>query len=527
MKKHSRQYAMKLFKKHGYRANSGFTLIEVMVAITLLMIVILPLASLYVKSLSTIQGAALYSQALTLARSRMELVNALDYADIDYTNTIFCPGFPSHGPLLPYYSDYATTPDANMEYRDNPDTLDWVERYFNPTRSDGGSTIDYPTPIYRDYYNNFTGQLIDPNYNGLCDDDLNGDGVVDNTDRFIGNPNQDFYDTHIPPSNDFEGLDIAGDGVFDTVVEGMYANTFDQTMWRYNDNFQDRGNECVSPILDFGLLLDNEHLNQLSGGAFNLNDYRHREKTFANFVRMTTVIDPTPRLANPYHPDAYDDWVDQYYFWDRRVNDGYTDKQLLTLSLCLERDLPLVKGTNNLTIGVGGENVFDMIPDMGSGLQTTDPFQVNYRTPLYGKKVVVTVFYLSGEGEVIYEDLDGDGIPEEMPSETFASAKRVSVEKIYVNDYLLTRYPSLLRRDPSYSIPGVLPSLPGFGQSLYNIHMVPPQRRFIVDGHPAGVNTFDTLVIQPDIDAAEVGDPHDPCSEANDGLPYLGDRYWF
>ena len=515
---------MKLFKRHGHRSSSGFTLIEVMVAITLLMIVILPLASLYVKSLSTIQNAALYSQALALGRSRMELINSLDYADIDYTNTIFCPGFPFDGPLLPYYLNNGEglpydSPEVGYLNRNNDDTPDSDEAYFDPTR-DGG-TQDYPTPVYRDFYNNFTGQLIDPNYNGLCDDDLNGDGVVDDVDRFIGNPNQDFYEAGTGP-NDFDGLDIAGDGIFDTVVEGMYANTFDQTMWRYSDTFQDRRNECISPIIDFGLQLDREHLSQLSGVPFNLNDYRHREKTFANFVRMTTVIDPTPKLANPYHPDAFDDWVDQYYFWQRRTVDNYTDKQLLTLSLCLERDLPLAKGTNNLTVGVGTEDAKDMFTDQGTGLEETDPFKVNYSTPLYGKKVIITVFYLSGEGEIIYEDLDGDGIPEEMPSETFASAKRVSVEKIFVNDYLLTKYPALLRRDPSYRLPGLLNDFSDLGQSLYGIRLVPPQRRFRVDNNLA--NPFDALVLRPDISS---GDEFDPCVEDNDGLPYLGDRYWF
>ena len=180
-----------IFTKKRYRGSSGFTLVEVMVAITLLMIVILPLASLYVKSLTTIQGAALYSQALTLAKARMELITSLEYSDIDYINPIFCPGFPFTGGLLPYYStdgegDNYTAPESGAiayDNRDNPDTIDITERYFDPTGNghagENGADEDYPVPVYRDYYNNFTGQLIDPNYNGLCDDDLNGDEPPD------------------------------------------------------------------------------------------------------------------------------------------------------------------------------------------------------------------------------------------------------------------------------------------------------------------------------------------------------------
>jgi hypothetical protein len=237
---------------------------------------------------------------------------------------------------------------------------------------------------------------------------------------------------------------------------------------------------------------------------------------------MTTIIDPTPRLADPNHPDAFDDWVDQYYFWQRRTSDGYTDKQLLTLSLCLERDLPLIKGTNSLSVGVGGEDAF--VVDTGTGMEETDPFKVNYSIPLFGKKVIVTVFYLSGKGEVVYVDLDNDGIQEEMPSESYANAKHVSLERLFVNDVLLFKQESLRRRDPSYTYPGLVWDLSNPANPISwmrNILMVPPQRRFLIDNTVA---TPDGIVTVPDISS---GDEFDPCAEDNDGLPYLGDRYWF
>ncbi len=498
------------------RSSRGFTLVEVMVAITLLLIVVLPLASLYVKSLTTIQNAALYSQALALAHSRMELVEALDYDALDYTNPVFCPGFPFDGPVLPYMAtdgagNNYVRPDAEaFGNRNNPDTMDSDESYFDPTGAD--QSEDYPVPIYRDFYNNFTGELIDPNYNGLCDDDLNGDGVVDAIDISIGNPNNDTY----PSGHKYDGQDKAGDGIYDTVVEGMYASSYDPTMWRAN-----RIQECVSPILDYGLELDRNHDINFPGGGVT-RDYRHREKTFRNFVRMTTIIDPTPKLADPNRSDAAEDWVDQYYFWERRTSDSYTDKQLLNLSLCLERDLPIIKGTSSLSVGVGGEDAF--LVDNGTGLEETDPFKVNYAEPLYGKKVIVTVFYLSGEGEVIYEDLDGDGILDEMPSETYANAKRVSLERIFVNDILLFSPERVLMRDPTHTIAGLVWDLriPALPQShIDNIRLVPPQRRFLIDN---SLSTPDGIITIPDIAA---GDEYDPCAEDNDGLPYLGDRYWF
>jgi prepilin-type N-terminal cleavage/methylation domain-containing protein len=487
---------MRLFIR-TYRGNKGFTLVEVMVAITLLLIVILPLASLYVKSLSTIQGAALYSQALALARSRMELCEGLQYPALDYTNPAFVPGFPFTGPNHPfYYYDNKSASAGFQSYsdnRDNPDTTSVVEVAWDPIEGPGGSDT-YPVPMYRDYYNNFTGQLIDPNYNGLCDDDLNGDGIVDSVDILIGDPNNDVY----PAGAKYAGQPRAGDGIYDTVVEGLYANSFDPTQFRNLKN-----QEVVTPIIDFSLQLDNE---QLVGP---IQDYRHREKTFRNFVRMTTIIDPTPTLADPTHPDAYDDWVDQYYFWLRRTSDFYTDKQLLTLSLCLERDLPLMRGTDNLTVGVGGDTIDVASIDNGAGLVQTDPFKMNYAAPLYGKKVIVTVFYLSGKAEVVYEDLDNDGIPEEIPDETYANARHVS----------LFYQGRIVNRDPSYTIPGLVQDTSG-NRRINGIQLVPPQRRFTVD---TSINTPDGAVEIPDIRA---GDEYDPCAEDNDGLPYLGDRYW-
>ncbi|HYE80373.1 MAG TPA: prepilin-type N-terminal cleavage/methylation domain-containing protein, partial [bacterium] len=192
-------------------ASRGFTLLEVMIGITLLVIIVLPLASLYAVSLTTIQQSALYSQALGLARDRMEMVQAMDYGVLGWELESLVPGFEWHnrpGYIIAY------------QQRDVPSTPE-LEEVYDPTRNNG--SVDYEIPIYRDYYSNFTGQLLDPNFNGLCDDDLNGDGVVDILDQNICNPNGDVWNTTNPDLAFLNGQQQAGDGIYDTVVEGLYA----------------------------------------------------------------------------------------------------------------------------------------------------------------------------------------------------------------------------------------------------------------------------------------------------------------
>ncbi|HDS30120.1 MAG TPA: prepilin-type N-terminal cleavage/methylation domain-containing protein, partial [Firmicutes bacterium] len=274
-----RWYRMKNHPLNNLGKDRGFTLVEVMVAITILMLVILPLASLYVRSLTVIQNAALYSQAIQLAHERMAICETLDYGDLYYYNEVFTPGFP-----------YDSIPEA-YDNRDNPDTTDVVESYFDPTDS---YDENYPVPVYRDYYNNYTGQLLDPNFNGLCDDDLDGDGQP----GIYGDGGWDWDDIEIATNGrgvlysdpmydgtraqaEFGDMPVPGDGLYDTVVEGLYVTSMDP-MYR-----KVRATETATPILDMGLLLDRAHRDAVG-------DYRHREETFKNFVRMTTFIDPTP-----------------------------------------------------------------------------------------------------------------------------------------------------------------------------------------------------------------------------------------
>ncbi len=475
--------------KKLFRDTRGFTLLEVMVAITILLLVILPLASLYVKSLTVIQNAGLYSQAIHLSQERMEICIALEYDSLEYYNQIFTPGFPYVGPLpitheFDYYGNGLDAPGSvAYDNRDNPDTPE-LEWYFDPTDSNDD---DYPVPVYRDYYNNFTGRLLDPNYNGLCDDDLDGDGEA----GILGFGGPDLDDIEIAtngrliqysdpiysgtPAAALGNTWVPGDGLFDTVVEGNYIASMDP-MYR-----QIRTTESQSPILDVSLLLDQAHRGAVS-------DYRHREVTYQNFVRMTTFIDPTPRLSNPNDVDT---WVDQLYKRDMAVNDGYTPQELRRLELCLERDLPLNSGMTNFDVGV-----------RDAGIIERNEFNVNYAVPVYGMKIIVTVFYLTGEGEIQLTDIDNDGQLEEVPMETYGGARRIRLERTFYNTDLLN----------------------GF------VKQYPPPRRFYnytpngttdysgsaADNHP--VRTLTVPYVETD-----GGTDEDPCSIHNRGLPYLTD----
>ncbi|MCX6645037.1 MAG: type II secretion system protein [bacterium] len=465
----------------------GFTLLEVMVAITILLLVILPLATLYVKSLTVIQNAALYSQAIQLGQERVELCQALDYGSLFYYNEIFTPGFPYHESPLPPSDRYDGNGDqmtpcepAAYDNRDNPDT-DYIEWYFDPTHSGGlgPSGENYPVPVYRDYYNNYTGQCLDPNFNGLCDDDLDGDGdagilgaggidmedieiatngrlVLYSDPPFSGTPAAALGDTWVP-----------GDGLFDTIVEGSYVSSMDP-MYRKVQIL-----ESPAPILDYGLLLDQSHRAAVS-------DYRYREATFKNFVRMTTFLDPTPTLPDPRD---WTTWVDQLYIRDRQVDDLYTPEEIQKLFMCLNRDLPLSTGLTNFDVGPA-EQGFDEI----------DPFGLNYSTQVYGMRVIVTVFYLTGQGEVELVDPDGDGVYEELPMESYGGARRVRLERTFYN---------------TVNISG-------------NWKSWAPPRRYILSTVGTDPTNPARALTLPDNNSSNT--EHDPCDIGHrGGLPYLTD----
>ena len=479
---------MTRFYSKQIRKAKGFTLIEVLVAITILLLVVLPLASLYVKSLGVIQNAALYSQAIQLAQERMEVCQTVQYPALYYYNEIMAPGFPFAESPLPAGYGFDGQGNAMVEVvvnaydnRDNPDT-DRIELEFDPT---DWNTENYPVPVYRDYYNNYTGRLLDPNFNGLCDDDLDGDGIegilgidtafgaVDMDDIEIATNGRLFKYTDLPTPYDSSpaaSLDtwMPGDGLWDTVVEGKYVANMDP-MYR-----KVRVTESVSPIIDYALLFDREHDSAVA-------DFRHREQTYKNFVRMTTFIDPTPSLGTPLDTDS---WMDDYFFnYDATTNQGYSGADVFKTILCLQRDLPLNTGLTNSDLGVLDS---DLIVNDD---RQPDAFTLNYSPPIYGMRIIVTVFYLTGEGEIELVDFDGDGVYEEQPVETYGGARRVRLEREFYNNALIA----------------------GSGK------IFPPPRQFFPDTNGGVDNPLRSVTITD----TGSGDDFDQCSYDNNGLTYL------
>jgi hypothetical protein len=343
--------------------------------------------------------------------------------------------------------------------------------------------------------------LIDPNYNGLCDDDLDGDGrygVIDGDqdDILLANPPEgantvgDFWTDYAAIGDlpqymqDFEAkypnsLQKAGDGYYDTVVEGIYANAFDPWLYGTRQILRNNGSrEEVSPIIDFSLQINPQQDNPLVGF-----DYKHREQTFRTFARMTTIIDPTPELKDPNvrDPNLYH-IVDNIYIQRRLLDGDYSIGDLYKLTLCTQRDIPLGYGIDNRSVGIDQQG-FGNLDDYTQVL--VNPFTQNTSQPIYGKKVIVTVFFLSGEGE--QEDLNGDGFPD---GEIFSTANNVRMERVFYNNYLLA--------GPGE---GLAPPVPRFEKDFFDS-----------SGHLINDITGDA-------------DETDPCSFENNGLPYLDDDW--
>jgi len=467
----------------------GFTLLEVMIGITLLVIIVLPLASLYAVSLTTIQQAALYSQALALARDRMELAQLIDYRALDYDNESFAPGFEFFNALGGRTFGYRT---AYCCQRDDPSTSNFVEESYDPTDTDNEG---YPVPFYRDYYNNFTGELIDPNFNGLCDDDLNGDGIVDQLDINICNPNGTFWDT----GGAFPFLDgqpRAGDGLYDTVLEGQYVDTYDPLSGIRTAIAPSKGPELPAPIQDEGLKYDFRRFRGGGGGPTvpmpgGIPDFQHRNRTFDLFVRMTSIIDPTPRVGDPQDPNTL---VDQRYVGERINSDGWTNAQVAKFYACLQRDLPLYDGANTLTIAPHRATANPVV--LEAQWRQNTGFNKPATPPRQGKKVIVRVLYLSGEGDG--SDANGDGFPD---GESLASAKQVVLERLIADP---TRYAL-----GNTIVTGIDNILAGYTAPALKIS----QQVYQSIGEVA-----------PDV----TGDDYDSdfCSENNDGLPYYAPAYW-
>lgn len=409
----------------------GFTLVEVMVAITILLLVILPLAGLYVKSLAVIQKSAQLSTAIHLADERLDQVKILPYWKVEYTNPAFVPGF-SYVEQLPNgdrnwvglggLPNNSSLPNGNLglgtrqgnDINPSDGAGYYIDAEPDTSFSQGGTAINThniegilfdPTyisqnkgylPPYRDYYNNYTGQLLDKNYNGVIDDDVNGDGLIDGLDNLLGDPNRD---------------GLVGDGIFDTVVEGALLDALDPAYKNLQNTRLRYELEREAPIPDD--LLKND-FRQLEQWGLNRIDYTQKFRTFQNFVRMTTVIDPTPFCGDPYV-------LGGRYFVNPFDNTAFeTQRERLQAFLCLMRDYEPFYGVDALDRRTINEGEVDY-----------DWTNSNNRAPLYGKKVIVTIMWVT-DGTAA-QDVDGDGIPDQL---TYSSLQTFRRETFLKQDML-------------------------------------------------------------------------------------------
>jgi len=87
-------------------------------------------------------------------------------------------------------------------------------------------------------------------------------------------------------------------------------------------------------------------------------------------------------------------------------------------------------------------------------------------------------------------DLDGDGVYEEVPMETYGGARRVRLERMFYNS----------------------------GNINASSKSYPPPRRYLLSTAGTPENPARALTL-PDVE--DGGDGSDPCDLDHDGLPYL------
>jgi prepilin-type N-terminal cleavage/methylation domain-containing protein len=407
---------------HTSYQQRGFTLVEVMVGITILLLVILPLAGLYVKSLAVIQKSAQLSSAVHLAEERLNQIKSLPYWKVEYTNPAFVPGF-NYVEVLPNgdrnwvgfggLPSNSSLPNGNLgvgvRQGNNINVADgagWmIDAEPDTSFSMGGNRLNTwnveglmfdPTylfqnrgylPPYRDFYNNWTGQLLDKNYNGVIDDDVNGDGAIDGLDNLLADPNRD---------------GLVGDGLFDTIVEGALLEALDPSYRNIQNTRARYTQERKAPIPDD--LLKND-FSQLEAEGLNTILHTQKFKAFENFIRMTTIIDPTPFCGDPYVPGGR-------YFVNPFDNTAFaTQRERLQAFLCLMRDYEPFYGVDALDRRTINEGEVDY-----------EWNNSNNRAPLYGKKVIVTILWVT-DGTAA-QDIDGDGIPDELAYSSLQTFKR-------------------------------------------------------------------------------------------------------
>jgi prepilin-type N-terminal cleavage/methylation domain-containing protein len=136
------------------RARAGFSLLELLVALTILAIALIPVAYFYTKSLQAVEEAGIRTRALTLAQERITEIQQMPYSEIR--------------------SNISLSPEQRAVYTDNGDidltTQDWTGNDFaiagriSLRGPEAAGMFMYPLPLdFNPYqpqtqgYNNATG----------------------------------------------------------------------------------------------------------------------------------------------------------------------------------------------------------------------------------------------------------------------------------------------------------------------------------------------------------------------------------
>lgn len=112
------------------KGESGFTLIEILIAMTIFAIGILAVTSMQIMALQTNARASRSTEAFTLATDKMEELIRTDYDDIDSATNPEVVDKDEYDHLDTTYTwDWNVTEDNNSEFKTITVTVSW--RYLN------------------------------------------------------------------------------------------------------------------------------------------------------------------------------------------------------------------------------------------------------------------------------------------------------------------------------------------------------------------------------------------------------------
>jgi prepilin-type N-terminal cleavage/methylation domain-containing protein len=255
-------------------SEGGFSLLELMIGLTILAIALVPVAYFYTKSLQTVEKASIRTRALMLARERITEVRQMPYDQIRTNVT------PSREQLKLYAAAGTVDPDAE----------DWYGYDFElqppAGRPQWKAMFNFPLPLDYNPY-----QPATQGYNN-----------ADNVNHYVpANPVNGMTDPHVNFNNGGLNLDYEYEPI------GFYEQKV------YNRNQLLIGNRDVGSSGD--LLLDSSDIRMADRRTLSLiepsldggNDYfrmgnDQQVRNYAVFGRRTIIMDviPDPLDTDPF-----------------------------------------------------------------------------------------------------------------------------------------------------------------------------------------------------------------------------------